>query len=196
MSAPANHNKLPEGEHWFCIQTKPKSEHIAAAHLKLLEGVEVFCPRIKFRRTLRRGKVWFNEALFPCYIFARYDAQENFRGVNYATAVSKILHFGEQVVIVPDEVIEMLRAEVGEEELVEVDPRVEVGDEVVVSEGPMLGLSGIVTQLRSGKERVQILIEFLGRDTLAEVKAEKMSTDASPRELMHRRPESRAEGVG
>ena len=52
---------------WFCLRAQPKHEHIAAQHLKKLPGVEVFCPRVRFQRATRRGKVWFTEAMFPNY---------------------------------------------------------------------------------------------------------------------------------
>ncbi len=59
---------------WYCLRSQPKHEHIAAAHLRLLEGVTVFCPRIRFKRATRQGLVWVTEAMFPGYLFARIRA--------------------------------------------------------------------------------------------------------------------------
>src|ERR1039458_7771599 len=58
---------------WFCIRSQPKHEHIAAAHLKREPGIEVYLPRVRFKRATRRGPVWFTEAFFPNYLFARFD---------------------------------------------------------------------------------------------------------------------------
>ena len=43
---------------WFCLRTQPKHEHIAAAHLKDDPGIEIYLPRIRFKRATRRGPVW------------------------------------------------------------------------------------------------------------------------------------------
>ena len=54
---------------WYCVQVGPKREHIAAANLQVEEGVEVFCPRIRYRKKTRRGVIWFVEAMFPCLLY-------------------------------------------------------------------------------------------------------------------------------
>jgi hypothetical protein len=54
---------------WYCLRSRRKQEHIAAAHVRVLGDVTVFCPRIHFRRASRRGVVCVTEALFPGYFF-------------------------------------------------------------------------------------------------------------------------------
>ena len=49
---------------------------------------------------------------------------------------------------------------------------------------PERGLTGIVNSVHSGEERVKILMEFLGRESLVEVKASQILTDHTPREMM------------
>ena len=54
---------------WYCLQAKHKQEHIAAAHLRELKGVIVFCPRLRFRRQTRTGAAWVTEsAVFGLFI--------------------------------------------------------------------------------------------------------------------------------
>ncbi|HXO97259.1 MAG TPA: transcription termination/antitermination NusG family protein, partial [Chthoniobacterales bacterium] len=69
----AVHGKRVSGAEsaWYCLRAQPKREHIAAAHLRILQGVTVFCPRIRFQRATQRGLVWVTEAMFPGYLFAR-----------------------------------------------------------------------------------------------------------------------------
>src|SRR5258707_3918560 len=57
---------------WFCLKTQPKREHLAAIMLRRQFSVECFSPRLRFRRMTRRGPVWFVEAMFPGYLFARF----------------------------------------------------------------------------------------------------------------------------
>ena len=52
----------PSEPAWYCLKTQTKREAIAAAHLRELEGVEVFCPMLRYRKATRRGKVWWVEA--------------------------------------------------------------------------------------------------------------------------------------
>ena len=173
---------------WHCVQTKPKCEHLAAAHIRSAddEEIEVFCPRIRFKKNTRRGKVWFNEALFPCYVFVRFRPNLHHRTVLYANSVSKIVQFGSRTPSIADGVIAAMRQEVGEEELKEIPPEVEVGDEVVLGEGPLTGLTGVVTNLLTGEERVRVLMDFLGRDTFAEVDLRSISPEQDPRTLLGR----------
>ena len=58
---------------WFCLRSQHRHEHIAANCLRLMENVEVFCPRLRFVQPRRYGKVWITEPLFPGYLFARFD---------------------------------------------------------------------------------------------------------------------------
>jgi transcriptional antiterminator RfaH len=166
---------------WYCVHTKPKCEHIAAAHLLQLHEVEVFCPRIRFRRPTKRGKIWFTEALFPGYIFARFVPRTSFRGVSHATGVIRILRFGQRLASLSDDSIEAIRSQVGDGHIKEIDPVVNVGDEIKVVQGPMAGFTGIVTHLLSGEHRVKVLLEFLGRENLVDVHVEKITTGISPR---------------
>lgn len=166
---------------WYCVHTKPKCEHSAASVLRELPGVETFCPRIRFQRSTRRGKVWFVEALFPSYFFARFDASVLLRAVKHSQNVIRVIEFGGIPVCVPTESIERLKREMNQVELREIKVGIKVGDSVEVTEGPMRGLTGIVESLHSGEERVRILLEFLGRQSFVEISAGKLISDVVPR---------------
>jgi transcriptional antiterminator RfaH len=64
-----------------------------------------------------------------------------------------------------------LRAEFPEEEneIRIIEPEINEGDEVVLTEGPMAGMKTIVTRLMSGQDRVRVLLEWLGEEREAEV---------------------------
>ena len=169
---------------WYCVQTRPKSEHIAAAGLERFEGVEAYCPRIRFQKVTGRGKVWFNESLFPNYIFARFDVGESLRAVQSSQAVVRVVSFGDLLGEVPDEVIESIRSEMGGELVREVDIPLEEGEEVEVASGPFAGMKGIVTRLMSGEQRVQILMEMLGQENQVEVSTANLKTDRAARQAL------------
>lgn len=169
------------GPAWYCLHTKPKCENSAASVLREHHGVETFCPRIRFQRGTRRGKVWFVEALFPSYFFARFSAETSLRAVRHSQNVIRVVEFGGSPVRVPDGNIEQLRLEMGNNELREISVGIKAGDSVEVTEGPMRGLTGIVESVHSGEERVRILLEFLGRQNVVEVSAGKLISDFRPR---------------
>lgn len=154
---------------WYCVRTRPKQEHFAAARLACLEGVEVFAPRIRFRRRTRRGRVWFEESLFPGYVFARFDLAQSVRAVSAAFAVSGLVRFGGECARVPEAVIQALQAEFADRPLVIPDAEPKPGDAAVVISGALCGLRAIVTQVLPGGERVKILMELMGTAVQAEV---------------------------
>jgi transcriptional antiterminator RfaH len=154
---------------WYCVRSHPKREHIAAAHLRLLDGVDVFNPRLRIRKATRRGVVTFVESLFPNYIFARFNPEFAFNNVRYAPSVSTIVHFGVRVTSVPDAVIEELRREFGEGEMIDCERHVAEGDIVTIGEGPFYGMTAKVLRVLTPHQRVEVLLEFLGRTTSAVV---------------------------
>lgn len=167
---------------WYCIHTKPKSEHMAAAALKQFDDVVAYCPRIRFQRSTARGKVWFVEALFPSYFFARFDLTTRFRAVKHAHHVIGIVGFGGVPVPLSQATIDDLKEEMAGEELREIRHGLNVGDTVEVAEGPMRGLRGVVEGFASGEERVKVLLEFLGRQSLVEVPASRVLSERGPRQ--------------
>ena len=157
------------GAAWYCVRSKVKQEHVAAGSLRQVPDVAVFAPRLRFRRKTRRGLVWFVEALFPGYLFARFDWATQFRMVQYARGVLGVVHFGVQPAVVPDAIVEDLRQTMDGRELRVIAHEWVVGDEVQVTGGPMAGLQVVVQQLLPARERVKVLLDFLGRRVEAEV---------------------------
>src|SRR6478609_7914665 len=104
---------------WYCLRSQPKHEHIAAAHLRLLGNVTVFCPRIRFKRPTRKGLVSVTEALFPGYLFARFELAEMHLRVRYAHGVSGIVQFADRFPTVEEAVLTQLRSHIGAAELKE-----------------------------------------------------------------------------
>lgn len=159
-------------EGWYCVRTKPKSEHLAARNLKAFANLdEVFCPRIRYEKPTRRGKVWFVEALFPGYVFAKFDLREDLRAVNAASGVTGVLRFSDKYPVIGDAYICELKEEFPEEEkaIRIIEPTIEAGDDVIVTEGPMAGLQTVVTRLISGQDRVAVLLDWLGQEREAVV---------------------------
>jgi transcriptional antiterminator RfaH len=154
---------------WYCVRTKPKHEHIAAAGLMRHLGLEVFHPRMRLERSTRRGFVRVTESLFPCYIFVRCLIEERVDEIRYSIGVSSLVRFGQRIAVVPDPVIDDLRECFEADEPMPVEERLRAGDEVTVNGGPFMGFDAIVLRVLPARRRVQILLDVLGRPTLVEV---------------------------
>ena len=159
---------------WFCVRTQPKCEHIAANHLRELESVDVFCPRLRYRKATRRGKIWWVEPLFPGYLLAKFQLSEMERAVTFCQGVRGLVRFGAKIPPVPESFVEALRREIrerpeGEEDLLSVAPVIQIGDEVEVAHGPLQGMRGTIVAIATATERVKILLEFLGQQQSVDV---------------------------
>src|SRR3954471_4109886 len=106
---------------WVCVRSHPKREHIAAAHLQRIEGVEVFSPRLRIKKATRRGPVTFVESLFPNYLFAKFDPSTELQSVRHSPSVSTVVHFGDRLPQIPTEIIEELQSSFPEGEIQDFD---------------------------------------------------------------------------
>ena len=154
---------------WYCARTKPKHEHIAAANVRQNLGLEVFLPRLRAERVTQRGVVRVVEPLFPCYLFVRCALDEKASEIRYTTGVSSLVHFGDRIPPVPDVVIGELREFFEAEEPMIVDDRLSDGVEVVLTDGAFAGMRAFVLRALPARQRVQVLLDILGRATLVEV---------------------------
>jgi len=154
---------------WYCARTKPKHEHIAAANVAKNLGLEVFHPRLRMERATRRGVMRVVEPLFPCYIFVHCVLEQRLDQIRHITGISSLVHFGSKIPAVPDSAIEELKQCFESEQPMNVEDGVVPGAEVTIVGGAFFGFTGMVVRALSAGQRVQILLDFLGRVTLAEV---------------------------
>ena len=166
---------------WFCLRTQPKHEHLAATALRRHIQIKCFSPRVRFRKPTRRGAVWFVEAMFPGYVFAEFNFATQHRQVEYSSGVQGVVRFGDQVATVDPALVESLQQKAGDDEMVTFNPEIEVGQSVQIAEGPFQGVEALVTRLLPARERIRVLLEFLGRPVEMEVSTPKVLPVASPR---------------
>jgi transcriptional antiterminator RfaH len=154
---------------WFCLRSQVKHERIAASHLRQL-GIEVFNPRVRYCRPTPHGPVWVIESMFPNYLFAKFNWRTSLSAVYYARGVSCIVHFGCRWPTVPESAIEEIRALVGPGELQNDGASIfEPGERVELRGSALHGLEAVITQVLPGQKRVEVLMDFLGRQTPVEL---------------------------
>ncbi len=146
-----------------------------------MTGVETFLPRIRFRRKTRQGAVWVTEALFPNYLFARFNWRHSLRRVQAAPGVAGVIRFGDRWPTVPESVVAELQALFSEQQLHVLPSEVKPGDDVQIVGGAFHGLRAVVTQALPGRARVRVLLEFLGRQTAVEMPADSVVQEGDAR---------------
>lgn len=154
---------------WYCLHTRPKNEQRTSQALRSEADLEVFCPLIRFERKRGKGKSWVTEAMFPGYVFARFHYPDQHRLVRACRGVIKIVGFGPEPSVVPEEIVHELRQSVQDEETLVIEAGIRCGEEVNVVEGPFRGLRAVVSRTMPGRARVAILMELLGMEREVEV---------------------------
>jgi len=166
---PAGYQAVSKEAAWYCLRSQAKHERIATIHLRMLEGVNAFFPRIRFKRRTMRGLVWVTEAMFPSYLFAHFELTEMHRKVRYAHGVTGIVRFGDRYPTIEDRALERLRDLTGVAEIRELSHELSQGDQVKIVDGVFVGLEAVITKILPAKQRIRVLMDFLGRKLEAEV---------------------------
>ena len=109
-----------------------------------------------------QGPVWFVEAMFPGYPFTKFVYSKQHRAVEASHGVRGIVRFGDRPGDPTRKFVAGLQSRVGAEEVVTIDSSIKIGDAVEIIEGPFRGLEVLVTQVLPAKERVRVLLSFLG----------------------------------
>ena len=189
--------KLKGERFWFCVQTHPKQEHMAASCLARLSQLDVFNPQLRIRRATKRGPVWFTESVFPGYVFSRFDLHQDLDAVRYASSVSNVVHFKSYYPSIPEQQITELRAIFDADETMTLAPDIAPGDTVRIVGGAFHDLLAVVKQVRPASERVQALLEFLGSMTTVELNLHGVVVEKRSQPISHPLVNSSASyGVG
>ena len=73
----------------------------------------------------------------------------------------------------PENIVAGLQSKVGAEEVVTVDCSIKIGQSVQIIDRPFQRLEVVVTYLLPAKERIRVLLEFLGRSVEMEISTAK-----------------------
>jgi transcriptional antiterminator RfaH len=153
---------------WYPIQTKPRQERLAAAHLVHI-GIETFLPLMKERKRIRRTEEIVIAPLFPGYLFAKFDPIDHFRTVNYARGVRNIVTIGMVPAIVDEQIIASIQNRLEGEYLTIPSLAMAKGQIVKIQEGPLRGLEAIFEREMPGQQRALLLLKTLAYQARVEV---------------------------
>ena len=148
---------------WYVMHTKPKKENQVFAYLES-QGFEVFYPSMQVKPVNPRAlKV---RPYFPRYIFVHSDIEEvGLSVLQWVPNAIGLVKFGGYAAPVPDHIVNELQKRVDEIRAMGGLRRdnLKHGDTVKITEGPLAGYEALFDMRLSGNERVQVLLEMLGR---------------------------------
>ena len=151
-------------EHWYVVQSQPRAEAKALHHL-IRQGYDAYLPRyLKRRRHARKVDV-VATALFPRYLFVRFDVEAvRWRAIRSTVGVMQLVCQGDLPTPAPDGIIEGIRAR--EDALGYVamtrDVPFRKGETVRICEGALADQFGLF-ECVTDEERVILLLDVLGR---------------------------------
>lgn len=154
------------GDRWYVVHTQPACEERASLHLAN-QGYTVFYPR--FHKTVRHARKTTSKlaALFPGYLFVRLaPSRDRWRSINGTRGVIRLLTWGDKPQPAPVGVVEDLQTRTDSHGALVLMPPLCVGQRVRIAEGPFANLVGTLQRL-DGADRVQVLLDILGRSVPA-----------------------------
>lgn len=144
---------------WYLVQTKPKSESVALAHLER-QGYEVYLPMDK---VMLRNATGYSERVVPMfsrYLFVRLsELMQSWYSIKSTRGVSRLVRFGETPARISRDVVALLRAKESGVLLKSAVHPIQVGDAVEVFKGAFMGFRGVVESC-DAHERVTLLLQY------------------------------------
>jgi len=167
---------------WYAIHVKACQEDLAASNLRRL-GVEVLLPRILQERSLWGVPRMIMKPLFPGYFFARFCPMRHFHSINNARGVRRVVGSGNVLLPIGEEIIETIQKKLGADDCL--PPKVKrpaPGDRVIIENGPLQGLEGMLAEELNDRKRVLILLDVIQYQ--ARVLVEKQQLQITAAELV------------
>lgn len=158
---------------WYLIYTMPRHERKVHSRLTELE-ITSFLPTRKVLRTWHDRKKYVDEPLFPSYIFVYLnDMQNYYDGLDIEGSLYYV-KTGKEIARVQDNVVDSIRLAVAHANNIEVsDTYFKPGKKVIISEGPLAGLSCEVIHWYN-KQKLLVRVELLQRSLLLTIPEEKL----------------------
>lgn len=152
--------KLDTVPGWYVVHTHRGQEDRVAANLANL-GVETFNPKLKERRSnqFTGQAVYVVKSLFPNYLFAHFNAGKLLSKICFTRGVHTVVSYGTYPAPVDDEIIYLLKSNVGEDGFFRLGQELKLGDKVTIDQGILKSLTGIFEQELKDSNRVMILLE-------------------------------------
>ncbi|MEQ1746644.1 MAG: UpxY family transcription antiterminator [Saprospiraceae bacterium] len=164
---PINHIHATEPR-WFAVRTRAKCEKVVQQTLSK-KGVHAYVPLLRLMRRYVRSTRLTEKPIITGYVFVKIVKRDYLPVLETEYAVG-FVQFGQDLLAIPEEEIELLRRIAIEDNLdvTAVPGLLMEGDPVEISGGALTGLRGHIVKTE-GKRRFQVALERLGYSLLITV---------------------------
>ncbi|MFN0014680.1 MAG: UpxY family transcription antiterminator [Saprospiraceae bacterium] len=164
-----NHLHVTEPR-WFAVRTRAKCEKVVQYALSK-KGVHAYLPLLRVLRRYVRSTRLTEKPIISGYVFVKIS-KSDYLPVLETEYAAGFVHFGHDLLAIPEEEIELLRRIALEDNLdvTAVPGLLTEGDPVEISGGALAGLRGWVVKT-DGKRRFQVVLDRLGYSLLITVNA-------------------------
>jgi len=151
---------------WYAVRVKPRHEKSVASVLHN-KGFEEFLPLYRARHRWSDRRVDVQLPLFPGYLFCR-PAAGNWLPILTTPGVLGMVGIGRRPVAVEDHEIEAIHVILRSGLAARPWPLPGVGERVVIEEGPLAGLEGVLIAVRKS-HRLVVSVNLLRRAVAVEI---------------------------
>jgi len=151
---------------WFALQVRTRNEASVAEQLSRL-GYQQFLPLYKLRKRWSDRIKEVDAPLFPGYLFCRFNPQDRLP-ILKTPGVMQIVGFKNGPAAVEESEIRSLQTLVAAGVPHQPWPFLAAGDRVRIESGPLLGLEGILTEVRRS-HRLVLSVTLLQRSVAVEI---------------------------
>lgn len=161
---------IHEPTNWYVIYTKPSQEDLVAKYLQTA-SFDVLNPAIRKKRFYKGRLKMVVEKLFPCYVFARFDPERDYRLIKYTRGVRYVIGSRSGTPYMVDKtIIDSIHARMKDGFIDLSAKELKPGDRLIITDGPMTGFEGVFLCERP-RDRVLILL----REVSCRLEIEKQS---------------------
>lgn len=159
------------GEAWYVLYSKPHKEQQLNTYLQA-QGIVTFFPTIRVKPVNPRAARI--RPYFPRYLFVYANLDEvGLSFFRWATGTACLVEFDGQPAVVPEYVIHQLKQHL---ETIEAAggftlDEFQKGTPVRIIHGPLAGYEAIFDLRLTGTERVQVMLDMLGRSVRVKIDA-------------------------
>lgn len=148
--------------HWYALRSKPQKEELVWKQL-ISREIECFYPRMRVHPVNPRSRKV--KPYFPGYLFIHVDLEDvGISPLKWMPHTLGLVTFGDEPASVPDHLIIALNKKIKEinEAGGELFDGLKKGDKIWIHTGPFSGYEAIFDHRLPGKERVKVLLQFIG----------------------------------
>jgi transcription antitermination factor NusG len=157
---------------WFAVMVRPGHEKFASRALSN-RGYEEFMPMYRERRRWSDRIKEVELALFPGYLFCRFDPQYRLP-ILTAPGVFGIISFSGIPHPIEDAEVSRVKALVGNGKNPQPYPYLKAGQRVLIGSGPLSGVEGILIHIKN-EYRLVASVTLLQRSVSVEVDADSVT---------------------